>query len=162
MGALRDCELAPLLMLTQKLLTLSNYGEVLSLDRWVPRQKSRFGGCELLCTAWFGEHRATVLVKVVRDWAKVRMVSELAGTVERLGADSGILVATRPMGPKVRAEVARFARTRIEVFDAERLTDLMTRHRVGVRPDGSVDYAYWGQLHELGPKLVNSIQFLRR
>lgn len=144
--ALQNCSLHSLLMVTSKVLSRAGYGDVQILDRRESRQKSRYGGHELLCELNVGTVPAKVVVKVVRDSVRQRMLDELAGTVIRRNADMGLLVATKHVSPLARRNKDRYNPLRLQIIDGDSLAGLLALYRVGVRPHGEVDYAYFGGL----------------
>ncbi|MBS1714605.1 MAG: restriction endonuclease [Armatimonadetes bacterium] len=146
--ALQNCSLHSLLMLTSKALKRAGFGDVQILDRRQSRQKSRYGGHELLCQTEFGTVPAKVVVKVVRDSVRQRMLDELAGTVIRRNADMGILVATKHVSALARRNRERYNPLRLEIIDGDALAGLLAKYGIGVRPHGEVDYAFFGKLEE--------------
>src|SRR5579871_2191023 len=92
---LKNCSLHVLLMLTSRVLTRSGLGDAQILDRRHTKQKSRFGGHEILCETVVGDATYRTIVKVVNDTGRLRMLDELAGSVIRMKADRGILVTPR-------------------------------------------------------------------
>ena len=93
----RSASLHATLLLTVQALSRSGFGEVQILDRRLPRQRSRLGGCELMCRAQLGTVPLAVAVKLVKDTVRTRMLDELAGAVDRTGADLGLLVSTEDL-----------------------------------------------------------------
>jgi restriction endonuclease Mrr len=156
-GALKQCSLHSLLMLTSKALTRSGFGDVQILDRRQSRQKSRYGGHELVCVAQLGDLPMRVVVKVINDAIRVRMLDELAGVIDRTKADFGLLVTPHHLTPKAAREQAKYRKSRIEVIDGKQLSAILTRHKVGVRPKGEVDYAFFGELEMQSGRILNFI-----
>ncbi|MBS1714912.1 MAG: restriction endonuclease [Armatimonadetes bacterium] len=144
--ALQNCSLHSLLMVTSKVLSRAGFGDVQILDRRESRQKSRYGGHELLCQMDVGTVPAKVVVKVVRDSVRQRMLDELAGTVIRRNADMGLLVATKHVSPLARRNKDRYNPLKLQIIDGDGLVELLTRFQIGVRPHGEVDYAFFGGL----------------
>lgn len=146
--ALRNTPLHPLLILVSTVLSQSGFGDVQILDRRENRQKSRFGGHELECRYTVGGIPSVAVVKVVRDSVRLRMLSELAGTVLYRQADLGILVATGTVSSRQLKSLAKFSPVRIEVIDGAYLAELLTFYKIGVRPHGGPDYAFLSALDE--------------
>lgn len=144
----QGCSLHATLLLVAKALSRSGYGDIEILDRREPRQKSRFGGCELLCRSSFANVPVRIIVKVVRDSVRVRMLDEMAGAIDRTQADFGIVVSTADLPNTARIARRSYRKSRVEVIDLELLTDMLFKFRIGVRPGGSPDYAYFGALDD--------------
>jgi restriction endonuclease Mrr len=136
------------LLLVAKALSRSGYGDIEILDRREPRQKSRYGGCELLCRSSFANVPVRIIVKVIRDSVRIRMLDEMAGAIDRTKADFGIVVSTADLSQKARAIRQTYRKSRVEVIDLELLTDMLSRYKIGVRPGGSPDYAYFSSLDD--------------
>lgn len=148
MGALQGCSLHPLLMVTSQVLSRSGYGDVQILDRRQSKQRSRFGGHEIECITYLGDVRLKVVVKVIPDGVRLRMVDELVGTVQRRSADMGILVSTKTVARSAKTAVRTYGQTRVELIDGEALADLLTKYHIGLRSRGDVDYQYFECLEE--------------
>jgi len=144
--ALQNCSLHSLLRVTSRVLARAGYGDVQILDRRESRQRSRYGGHELLCELTVGTVPARVVVKVVRDSVRQRMVDELAGTVIRRNASMGILIATKHVPALVDRSKDRYNPLRLQIIDGDALAGLLAQYQIGVRPHGEVDYAYFGDL----------------
>lgn len=145
LSALQRCSLHPLLIITSKVLTREGFGDVQILDRRESRQKSRFGGHEILCEGIHAGRPVKVVVKVIGDSIRTRMLDELCGTVDRMGADFGILVSPFTVRTSKRLLSRRYRRSRIEILDGQHFERLLLKHRIGVR-GGAVDYAFFGEL----------------
>jgi len=154
-GALKRCSLHSLLILTSKVLSRSGFGDVQILDRRQPRQRSRFSGYEMMCLGAIGSVPVKVVVKVIRDSVRVRMLDELAGVVVRSGADMGILVSQFHLSPTAVKHQPSYNSVRLEVLDVKELATLMRRYGIGVRERGSVDYQFFDALEEVGTRIVN-------
>lgn len=152
--ALQNCSLHSLLLLTSKVLSRAGYGDVQFLDRRQSRQKSRYGGHELLCETDLRTVPAKVVVKVVRDSVRQRMLDELAGTVIRRNADMGLLVATGTVSSLARRNAGRYSPLRLQVIDGDALAGLLAQYGIGVRPHGEVDYAFFGGLEEQSYRIL--------
>lgn len=157
-GALQNTSLHALLMLVSKGLTRAGFGDVQILDRRQSRQKSRFGGHELQCLTLVGNLPGKVVVKVIRDGVRLRMLDEMAGVIQRTGADLGLIISPFHVTRKAKQVVKDYRGSRISVLDGEALAELLQRHDIGVRGKGSVDYAFFGGLEELAERLT---QFMR-
>lgn len=160
--ALQRCSLHSLLMITSKALTRAGFGDVQILDRRKSGQKSRHGGHELQCETTLGLLPVTVIVKVIQDKVRVRMMDELAGAVDRTGSDLGVIVT--PFGVTAKASRQRdcYRRSRIEVLDGPSLAELLLKHRIGVRARGEVDYEFFGSIEDVSERLLSFIERNRR
>lgn len=157
-GALQNTSLHALLMLVSKGLTRAGFGDVQILDRRQSRQKSRFGGHELQCFTSVGNLPGKVVVKVIRDGIRVRMLDEMAGVIQRTGADLGLIISPFHITRKAKKVVSDYRGTRINVLDGEALAELLKQYEIGIRGKGGVDYAFFGGLEELAERLT---QFMR-
>ncbi len=156
-GALRGLSLHALLMTVSKVLARAGFGDVQVLDRRQNRQRSRYLGHELLCEGRIGTIPVSVVVKVVRDEVRTRMLDELAGVVRRRSADVGLLVT-----PYASRKGAEHPGSRVEVLDGPRLAALLRQHGVGVRPSGDPDYAFFAALEDVSGRLINFISSTKR
>lgn len=155
---LETASLHGLLIALSKALSRSGFGDVQILDRRCTRQKSRFGGHELVCDTAIGPYPLRIAVKVVKDHIRTRMVDELAGTVIRTHSDMGILVSPYNRNRSVAALQGAHRPLRIEFLDGERLCKFMKRSGVGVRPAGEIDYAYFSALEEVATRIERFLQ----
>lgn len=151
---LQECSLHSLLICVSRTLTRSGFGDVQILDRRRSKQKSRFGGHELMCETTLGSYPVKVVVKVIKDDVRTRMVDELAGTVMRTNADLGLLVTPFNVSERVRAAQGAYRPLRLEFIDGNRLAELMRCSGVGVRSKGSVDYAFFSELEDVSERLL--------
>lgn len=156
-GALQQCSLHSLLMLTSKALSRSGFGDVQILDRRQSKQKSRYGGHELECRFLVGTMSMKVIVKVVRDSVRVRMLDELAGAVLRSKADLGLIVTPHHVTVNAARHQASYQRARIEIIDGKQLAELLQQVRVGIRSKGDVDYAFFEALEEVSLRMLSFI-----
>jgi len=145
---IQESSLHATLLLVAKALSRSGYGDIEILDRREPRQKSRYGGCELLCRSSFANVPVRIIVKVIRDSVRVRMLDEMAGAIDRTKSDFGIVVSTADLSQRARTVRQAYRKSRVEVIDLELLTDMLAKFRIGVRPSGSPDYAFFGALND--------------
>jgi len=146
---LQKSSLHSLLLLTSKVLSRSGFGEVQILDRRETRQKSRFGGHELMCESSFGSLPLKVIVKVINDGVRVRMLDELAGAVVRTKADLGIIVSPRHVTATAQKLQAHYKSARVTVIDGNELVDRLQKLGIAVRPSGEPDYHFFGALEEV-------------
>lgn len=160
-GALRASSLHALLIMIAKALSRSGYGDVQFLDRRNPREKSRHGGHELLCEATIGTRAVKIIVKVLRDSIRIRNLDEMAGTVMRMGADSGVIISPFHT-TKVAQTLLEKYRPRTEVVDGEALAAMLEARSIGVRNKGEVDYAYFGELEHLANQISHFIYNVTR
>lgn len=152
-GALQNTSLHALLMIVSKGLARAGFGDVSIQDRRQPRQKSRHGGHEIQCLTSVGSLPSKVVVKVIRDSVRVRMLDELAGTVLRTGADLGLIISPFQLTRKAKAHLSSYGVARISALDGGALSDLLVRTGIGVRGSGSVDYEFFGGIEEVAEKL---------
>jgi len=145
-------------MLTQKVLARMGLGDVEMLDRRNSRQKSRLGGCELLCRGDLGGFPMRVVVKVIGDAIRVRMLSELAGTVDRLDADLGVIVSPHYVTAAAAKQQSRYRKSRIEIIDGLALSRLLRKFNIGVRTNGEADFAFFQGLEDISPRVLDFIQ----
>lgn len=158
-GALQGCSLHSLLMVTSQALSRSGYGDVQILDRRQSKQRSRFGGHELACFTNLGSVQAKVIVKVIRDTVRIRMLDELSGAVLRTGANLGILVTPFDVAKSAAKQLGKYDPTHIEVIDGDALAELLTKYHIGLRSRGDVDYAFFGGLEEASDRIMS---FMRK
>lgn len=158
-AAIRNCSLHALLLLVLRTLTRLGYGDVEILDRRTSGEKSRHGGHELMCEARFGAQPIRIVVKVVRDSVRIRHLDELAGTVIRMGADSGMIVSPFRLTKRARTLLASYGPVRVRVVEGEQLAAWLAELRIGTRGVSDVDYAFFGNLEEHS---ANVLSLLRR
>lgn len=158
-AVLQSCSLHSLLMLTSKMLSRSGFGDVQILGRREMRQKSRFGGHELLCEGVVGTEPYRVIVKVINDAVRLRMLDELAGAVIRTKADLGIIVSPHHLTTSADKHQGDYYGARLCVIDGLDMATRLSKLGIGVRPKGSVDYQYFEQLDEVGER---ALAFMRQ
>jgi restriction endonuclease Mrr len=158
-SVLQNCSLHSLLMIVNKVLTRSGFGDVQILDRRTTRQKSRFGGHEIQCLTPLGSESAKVVVKVIPDSVRLRMLDELAGTTMRTGADLGILVSTHELSRELEAKLPLYTRARVMVVDGVKLASELKRLGIGFRADRTIDYDFFFGLEQVSHRLL---AFLRQ
>lgn len=159
-GALRQCSLHSLLMLTSKALSNAGWHETEILDRRDARQKSRHGGHEISCVARLSPTPVKMIVKVIRDkgGVKTRMLDELSGAVLRNSADLGLIVTPYKVSASITAKQAGYRPARVESLDGEGLARLMRCSGIAVRPSGEVDYAFLSELEDVSERLLDFIR----
>lgn len=155
---LQQSSLHTLLMVTSKMLSQSGFGDVQILDRRETRQKSRFGGHELLCQTTMGSLPIRVIVKVINDAVRLRMMDELAGAVMRTKADMGLIVSPHHVTASAKRHQAAHKTARVTVIDGSELANRLIRLGIGVRSFGEVDYQYFGHLEEYGERVLEFIK----
>jgi len=155
---LQTCSLHSLLICVSKVLTRSGFGDVQILDRRSSKQKSRFGGHELMCETTLGIYPLKIVVKVIQDDVRTRMVDELAGTVMRTRADMGLLITPFNVSERIINAQDAHRPLHLEFIDGNRLARLMRCSGVGVRPKGEVDYAFFTELDEVADRLFEFIR----
>jgi hypothetical protein len=152
--ALQLSSLHVLLMLTSKALTRSGFGDVQILDRRHSKQRSRFGGHELLCQSSIGSLPLNVIVKVINDSVRLRMLDELAGAVIRRRADFGLLVTPHHISATMKGRQVQYGPVRIEVMDGPVLASLLGKEGIGVRERGGVDVPFFESMEILSQRLL--------
>ncbi len=155
---LQSASLHALLMIAAKALTRAGFGDVQILDRRQPQEKSRHGGHELLAETAIGFVPVRVVVKVVRDDARQRMADELAGVVLRRQADIGLLLTPYHISPQLMKNQESVRPVRVLFVDGELLAKLMRKHRIGVRAEGGVDFAFFTELELVSDRLLTFIK----
>lgn len=161
-AVLRNSSLHVLLMIISKVLARSGYGDVQYLDRRLPRQKSRFGGHELVCQAKHGLREVKVVVKVLRDSVRIRNLDEMAGTVLRMGADEGLIIT--PFHITMTADLllrSHEPAVRIGVIGGDSLVALLRELKIGTRGPEEVDYAYFGELEGISDQVLGLLSALQ-
>lgn len=150
---LQRSSLHTLLILTSKVLARSGFGEVTYLDRRDTRQKSRFGGHELMCESSFGSLPLKVIVKVINDGVRIRMLDEMAGAVMRTKADLGIIVSPRHVTATAKKLQPHYKSARVNVIDGTELAQRLRDLKIAVRPSGEPDYRFFGELEEVAHRV---------
>jgi len=135
--------------MVSKVLARSGYGEVKLMDRRTVRQKSRDGGHELLCELVTGAEVHRVVVKLVRDSIRIRNLDEIVGTINRTGADSGLVVSPYHITREARRLKASYTGVSIGIVDGNELANWLRLHGIGILPEGEVDYAFFGHMEDL-------------
>lgn len=153
---LKHCSLHVHLILLSQVLARSGYGDVQILNRRHNRQRSSLGGCELLCQSTIGPSPVKVIVKVINDSVRTRMLDELSGAIDRTASDFGILVTPHDLNETKRKLQAAYKRSHIEVIDGSLLADMLFQFRIAVRPNGKPDYLHLQYLEEEAEALLAS------
>ena len=122
--ALQNTSLHGLLMLIAKALARAGYGDVQILDRRTPKQKSRFGGHEIQCLTNIGNLPGKVVVKVIRDTVRLRMLDEIAGATMRVGGDIAMVITPFHMTRRAKANLAKYRAARVEVIDGSAMVGI--------------------------------------
>lgn len=151
---LKECSLYGLLLVTQVALTRAGYGDVQFQDRRESRQKTRHGGHELLCRMQVGEVTSHIVVKVIKDGIRTRMLDEAMGTADRRRADFAMIVSPHNLSPKVAPKQAEYTKTPLQVFAGMGLAALVAKYGVGIRNNGSIDYAYYEVMKHEADELI--------
>ncbi len=154
-AVLKRCSLHALLIVTSRALSRAGFGDVELLDRRQSKQKSRFGGHELLCETTVGGLPFRVIVKVVKESVRLRNVDELSGAVRRMNADLGIVVSPSNLTANAARHVKSYAPIRLEALTGRTFSELLSRYHIGVRSRGDVDYAFFDQLEEASQRLIS-------
>ncbi|MFZ4507050.1 MAG: hypothetical protein ACOYON_05055 [Fimbriimonas sp.] len=158
MRALQNASLHALLIMTARGLSRSGFGDVQILDRREAKQKSRYGGHELLCITTVGGVPFRVVVKVIRDSFRVRMFDELAGVVLRQKADMGILVSPRQGNEIGMKSQPQYRPVRLYSMDGHALTRMIARSHVGTKDGLTPDYVFLQSLEEYGDRVRNFVK----
>ncbi len=145
-SVLKGSSLHVCLMLVSKVLTRTGYGDIQVLDRRHRRQKSSIGGCELLCQTSIGSVPIKVIIKIIKDSVRTRMLDEMAGAIDRTKSDFGIVVSTEELSDKARLTRDEYKKSRVEVIDCLLFSEMLQKFRIGVRPNGEPDYAFFAEL----------------
>jgi hypothetical protein len=157
MKMLQTASLHSLLMMTSKALSRSGFGDVQILDRREAKQKSRYGGHELLCVTTIGGIPVRVVVKVIRDTFRIRMFDELAGVVIRQHADMGILISPRQGSEIGMKWQPQYRPLKIYSMDGHALSRMISRSRIGTKDGLTPDYAFLEELEEMGARVRSFI-----
>lgn len=150
------------LLLLQRLLARLGFGDVRSMGRLKAGQKSKQGGHELFCRFQAGSQTATMVVKLVSDSARLRMLCELAGTVLLNRAQFGLLVTTKPSSGRMFRFLDRLAPLKIDLIDGPHLAQLLHKYGIGVREHGEPDFSYLEQLDGQEKEVVALLNSLSR
>lgn len=148
------------IQLLEVALAKEGYGHIERLGRLTERQKSKHGGCELMCTGTFAGQPARVVVKFVRDSFRKRHFDEFNSVISRVGAEKGLLIATRPSSEKFLRSMPPYS-NRMIVIPGPHYVELLQKHGVGVWPDGSPNHAYLEELFRLSPIVLQKIRELK-
>jgi len=154
---LQQVSLHTLLMVTSGMLSRSGFGDVRVLDRRTPKQKSRYGGHELMCYGSLGILPMKIIVKVLADGIRLRHLDEMAGAVDRTRADLGLVISPHRLSGGALKHRESYKKSRIEVIDGPVLADLLIRNGVGVG-GGQVDEAFFEALEEASPRILACIK----
>ena len=150
---LQACPLHVLLLATQRALSRSGYGDVQFLGRFRRRQKSRLGGHDIVCETVMGASVHHVVVKVLRDTVRVRHLDELAGTVQRTRADTGLVVSPYGMTKAAAQTIGGGGVPRFHVVAGADMAEWFANYGVGVKKDGTVDRLFFRHLEEAAGKM---------
>ena len=151
--SLQSASLHPLLLMVSKVLSRSGYGDVQIMGRRLPRQKSKDGGHEILCELTQGPRSFRTVVKVVRDSVRIRNLDELAGTMIRTHADSGIVISPRHVTGKAR-DLLHAYDMEVSVVDGETLSAWLVQLGIGIKANGQVDRDYFNGLEAISPEII--------
>ncbi|MEI7575540.1 MAG: restriction endonuclease [Armatimonadota bacterium] len=158
---LQTCSLHEIEMLLQMTLSREGFGDIEIMHRRKSKQKSRYGGYDLVCRKGTGFGLETVIIKVVRDTVRIRHLSELVGEVDRSKADLGIIVSPFGLCDSAGEELPKYSRARIKVVDGQRLARLLAKYSLGIRPSGEVDYAYFTGLKAASLRIISFLTSIR-
>jgi restriction endonuclease Mrr len=153
--ALQQCSLHALLMIVSKTLTRAGLGDVQIMDRRKSTQRTRFGGHELLCETYLNNRPIKIVVKVISDAVRMRMLDELAGVTLRTKADSALVVTPFHVTRTAAKVLGEHHPVRIETIDGLELEKLLLKFGIGVRGKGEVDYAFFGGLEQVSARLLD-------
>lgn len=144
-------------MIASHVLTKTGFGYVEILDRRTTKQKSRYGGHELAGHVSLANLPMTTLFKVLEDPIRLRNLDEMAGVVDRMKADLGIVVSPHTLSGSALRHRDAHRKSRIEVFDGPVFADLCIRAGVGVAA-GKVDYEFFESLKQISPRILRFIK----
>jgi hypothetical protein len=144
-------------MISSYALAKAGYGYVEVLDRRAPRQKSRYGGHELLCHSSLGTLPMKSAVKVLGDPIRLRHLDEMGGVIDRTQSDLGIVLSPHPLSGGALVHRHAHRKSRIEVIDGPLLAELCARAGVGVSR-GHVDYDFFESLASISPRVLTFIK----
>src|SRR5579859_4807508 len=169
-GRLREQVQARLLSLSfhafeqcvRQVLLAAGYGEVRLLGRTERRQYTRHGGLDMVAVARAGvtSTRIALQVKQYERPVSRRFVDELRGAMLRTGATHGVIATTSTFPDAARRAAYGDPNLPVRLVDGEELLDLMLRHAVGVRAQGTpqehpeIDEAYFDGLMARYPAVV--------
>lgn len=151
---LQRCSLHALLMLTSNALTRAGFGDVQILDRRQSKQKTRYGGHELMCQTTIGSLPVKVIVKVINDAIRGRMMDELAGAVLRTKADLGLLVTPHQTSAIMKKRQAEYRPVRIEIMDGPVLASLLSANGIGVTEKKRVDFPFFSSIEIASERIL--------
>lgn len=151
---LQQSSLHSLLIVASKMLAKSGFGDVQIMDRRTVKQRSRYGGHELLCEGQYGTLPVRVAVKVVNDDVRVRMLDEMAGTVLRTGADFGLVVTPRKLTSAAAGHQDKYRAAKVAVIDGERFTALLQHLRIGCLANGAADLGFFLEVEQIARRAV--------
>jgi len=100
-----------------------------------------------------------VVVKVINDSVRLRMLDELAGVVLRTKADLGIIVSPHHLTASATRYQGSYKSARISVIDGVALADHLQRLGIGVRKSGEIDHQFFVGLDLVGRRVS---EFMRR
>lgn len=159
---LQRCSFHAFLMIASTALSRSGFGDVEILDRRSTKQKSRYGGHEMLCRAKIASLPAHVVVKVIQDRINTRMLDELHGCVDRRRADLGVIISPFQISPSVAKMQASYAKSRVEIIDADGLSGMLKCSGIGIRPKGDVDFAYFAEMEARSEHFLEYLATVKR
>lgn len=160
-GMLQRCSLHALLMVTSTALSRNGFGDVEILDRRRSKQKSRFGGHELQCQTSLGGQPVRVLVKVIQDRVRTRMVHEMAGCVIDYDGDFGLVISPFNSSPLRARKQPIDPKLKVRIIEGHDLAQLLRCSGVGVRPGGGIDYAYFASVEAASEHILTFIEMVR-
>lgn len=156
-AALQGCSDRALIVLSMTMLTRSGFHDVQILDHRYRAQRLRDGEIALICTSTLNRVPVTVVVKVANRSVKRRHLDELSITIIRTGAESGMIVSPFHVTPKAQAILDRYRTIRASVVDGELLTTYCEALGIGLRGEGAVDYAFFGELEAVAERWLKHL-----
>ncbi len=154
---LENCSLYAHLLMLEKACSMAGYGYVEIMDRRLPKQKSRYGGYEMVLHGMVGRSKLKVIVKVVRDTLHVRNFAELNGAIQQSGADFGILVSPHIPTDSFIANLPKF-HERIDLWAGKTYIQVLKYFKIGFRLSGEPDYAQLQEYERLAEKSEKALR----
>ena len=145
------------LLVLLRLLERLGYRNLRIMGRRTPAQSTDQGGHELMSLDEFGIFTGKTVIKFVRDKVRTRMLDELAGTIRRVGADYGVLIATGGFCEGVTPDINQ----RVRVITGTELAHLLVRHRIGTKTEtqeDTVDHEFFRSLEVYAGQVAEFVE----
>jgi membrane-bound metal-dependent hydrolase YbcI (DUF457 family) len=117
------------------LLRRMGYTDVALLGRTTLRQRTRYGGRDIMASARTGVTgaRVTIQLKLYERPVSRRFVDEMAGVMLRIGSTQGILITTSTFAKPAVQAAGRNRLTAVRLVDGPALVSLLARHQLGIK-----------------------------